>query len=129
MNRLVLGLTMVLAATAGARPAPADDVLLHRVEEAARQVSPQVVQWRRDFHAHPELSNREERTSRVIAEKLRALGFDEIRTGVSRYGIVALLKGAQPGAVVAIRADMDALPIEETLDVPYKSRNQGVKHA
>jgi amidohydrolase len=78
---------------------------------------------------YPELSNREERTSRVISEKLKTLGFDEIRTGISRHGIVALLKGAKPGKVVAIRADMDALPMEETLDVPYKSRNSGVKHA
>lgn len=78
---------------------------------------------------HPELSNREERTARVIAEKLRALGLNEIRTGVSRHGIVALLEGNRPGPVVALRADMDALPIEETLDVPYRSRNPGVKHA
>ena len=78
---------------------------------------------------HPELSNREERTSRVIAEKLKALGLEDIRTGVSRYGVVAMLKGSKPGPVVAIRADMDALPIEETMDVPYKSKNKGVKHA
>jgi amidohydrolase len=78
---------------------------------------------------HPELSNREVRTSKVIAERLKALGFDDIRTGVSNTGIVALLKGGKPGPVVAIRADMDALPIEETMDVPYKSENKGVKHA
>jgi amidohydrolase len=78
---------------------------------------------------YPELSNREQRTSKVIAEKLKALGFDDIRTGVSQHGIVAVLKGGKPGPVVAIRADMDALPVEETLDVPYKSRNKGVKHA
>jgi amidohydrolase len=69
------------------------------------------------------------RTSKVIAERLKALGFDDIRTGVSNTGIVALLKGGKPGPVVAIRADMDALPIEETMDVPYKSENKGVKHA
>jgi amidohydrolase len=78
---------------------------------------------------NPELSNREERTSRVIAEKLKSLGFDDIRTGVSQHGIVAVLKGGKPGPVVAIRADMDALPIEETIDVPYRSKNKGVKHA
>jgi amidohydrolase len=78
---------------------------------------------------HPELSNREERTGRVIAEKLRALGLDEVKSGVGRHGVVAVLKGALPGPVVAVRADMDALPIEETIDVPYKSRNAGVKHA
>ena len=78
---------------------------------------------------YPELSNREERTSRVIAERLRALGVDEVKTGVARHGIVALLKGRRTGPVVAVRADMDALPIEETMNVPYKSRNNGVKHA
>jgi amidohydrolase len=88
-----------------------------------------LVKQRRDFHMHPELSNREVRTSKVIAERLKALGFDDIRTGVSNTGIVALLKGGKPGPVVAIRADMDALPIEETMDVPYKSENKGVKHA
>lgn len=78
---------------------------------------------------HPELSNREERTSRVVAERLRALGLDEVKTGVGKYGVVALLKGSKPGPVVAVRADMDALPIQETIDVPYKSRNPGIKHA
>lgn len=100
-----------------------------RVAKAADALYDSLVAQRRDFHMNPELSNREERTSRAIAEKLKALGFDAIRTGVSRYGIVALLKGGKPGPVAAVRADMDALPIEETLDVPYKSRNKGVKHA
>src|SRR5262249_29949169 len=76
-----------------------------------------------------ELSNREERTSRIVAERLRALGLDEVKTGVARYGVVALLKGSKPGPVVAVRADMDALPIQETIDVPYKSQVPGVKHA
>jgi amidohydrolase len=99
------------------------------VAKEAEALIDSVVAQRRDFHMHPELSNREERTSRVIAEKLKKLGFDDIRTGVSNHGIVALLKGGKPGAVVAIRADMDALPIEETIEAPYKSRNKGVKHA
>lgn len=100
-----------------------------RISAAADALAPSLVEQRRDFHMHPELSNREERTSRVIAAKLKALGFEEIRSGVSNHGIVAVLKGAKPGPVVAVRADMDALPIEETLDVPYRSRNKGVKHA
>lgn len=100
-----------------------------RVAAAAQQMHGSLVKQRRDFHMHPELSNREVRTSKVIAERLKALGFDDIRTGVSNTGIVALLKGGKPGPVVAIRADMDALPIEETMDVPYKSENKGVKHA
>lgn len=99
------------------------------IAQAAEALRPQLIEWRRDFHQHPELSNREERTSRLVAERLRAMGLDEVRTGVGKHGVVALLKGAKPGAVVAVRADMDALPIEETIDVPYKSQNPGVKHA
>jgi amidohydrolase len=99
---------------------------------AAENLRAKLVQQRRDFHMHPELSNREERTSQVVAEKLRALGLDEVRTGVGKYGVVALLKGKAPGgagSVVAVRADMDALPIQETIEIPYKSLNAGVKHA
>lgn len=99
------------------------------LSQAAEQLRPVLIAQRRDFHMNPELSNREDRTARVIAEKLRALGLDEVKTGVGRHGIVALLKGKLPGDVVAVRTDMDALPIQETLDVPYKSRNDGVKHA
>ncbi|HET8546998.1 MAG TPA: M20 family metallopeptidase [Bryobacteraceae bacterium] len=100
-----------------------------RIAAAAQALQDSLIRQRRDFHMHPELSNREERTSKVIAERLKALGLEDIRTGVSNHGIVAMLKGGRPGPAVAIRADMDALPIEETLDVPYKSRNKGVKHA
>ncbi len=99
------------------------------IARAAENLRQKLIDQRRDFHMNPELSNREERTSRVIAEKLRALGLDEVKTGVGKHGVVALLKGKLPGPVVAVRADMDALPILETLDVPYKSRNEGVKHA
>lgn len=100
-----------------------------RIAMAAAALKGKLIETRRDFHMHPELSNREERTGRAIAEKLRALKFDEVKTGVARHGVVALLKGAKPGPVVAWRADMDALPVEETIEVPYKSRNKGVKHA
>ncbi|MGE0885235.1 MAG: M20 family metallopeptidase [Blastocatellales bacterium] len=99
------------------------------IAQAAEALRQKLIEQRRDFHMHPELSNREERTARVIAEKLRALGLDEVKTGVGQHGIVALLKGKLPGGVVAVRADMDALPIQETIDVPYKSKNDGVKHA
>jgi amidohydrolase len=89
-----------------------------------------LVETRRDFHRNPELSNKEERTGRVIAERLRALGFDEVKTGVAGHGVVGVLKGGKPGPVVAWRTDMDALPIDEsTFDVPYRSQNKGVKHA
>jgi amidohydrolase len=99
------------------------------IASAAEAMRARLVERRRDFHMHPELSNREERTARIVAERLRALGFDDVRTGVGRHGVVGLLKGGRPGPVVAVRADMDALPIQETIDVPYKSQNPGVKHA
>src|SRR5262245_16273728 len=97
------------------------------IARAAEGLRVKLVDQRRDFHMYPELSNREERTSRVIAEKLRALGLDEIRTGVGKYGVVALLKGKLPGGVVAVRADMDALPIQGRIDPPYTSRSEGAK--
>jgi amidohydrolase len=100
-----------------------------QIAQAAEAMRSQLVTQRRDFHMHPELSNREERTSRIVAERLRALGLEDVKTGVGRYGVTALLKGAKPGPVVAVRADMDALPIQETIDVPYKSLTPGVKHA
>ncbi|MCA1631663.1 MAG: amidohydrolase [Acidobacteria bacterium] len=111
-------------ATAGA-PATRDE----RVAAAAEAMRPQLVAQRRDFHMHPELSNREERTGRVVAERLGALGLEDVRVNVARHGVVAVLKGAKPGPVVAVRADMDALPIQEVNDVPYKSQTPGVKHA
>jgi amidohydrolase len=100
-----------------------------RVAAAAEALRGQLVATRRDFHMHPELSNREERTSRVVAERLRALGLSDVKTGVGKYGVTALLVGGQPGPVVAVRADMDALPIQEVNDVPYKSQTPNVKHA
>jgi len=100
-----------------------------QIAQAAEGLRARLVECRRDFHIHPELSNREERTARVVAERLRALGLDEVKTNVGKHGIVALLKGAKPGPVVAVRTDMDALPIQETIDVPYKSQTPGVKHA
>jgi amidohydrolase len=89
---------------------------------------PKLVEMRRDFHMHPELSNREERTGRVVAERLRALGL-EVKTNIARHGVIGVLKGGKPGKVIALRADMDALPITETRDAPYKSQNAGVMHA
>ena len=98
------------------------DLLIARAADA---LQPKLVEMRRDFHMHPELSNREARTSRIVAERLKALGL-EVKAG---YGVVALLKGAHAGPVVAIRADMDALPIQEIRDVPYRSKVDGVMHA
>ena len=90
---------------------------------------PRLVETRRDLHRHPELSNREERTGKLVAERLRALGLDEVRYPVARTGVVGVLRGGRPGPVVALRADLDALPIQEKPDTPYKSENAGVMHA
>ncbi|MEO6182387.1 MAG: M20/M25/M40 family metallo-hydrolase, partial [Verrucomicrobiota bacterium] len=100
-----------------------------KISLAAESLRASLIEQRRDFHMHPELPNREERTARVIAKRLKELGLDEIKTNVAHHGIVALLKGGKPGGVVAVRADFDALPINETMDVSYKSQNPGVKHA
>ena len=126
-------LTFVLLASAAVAPrglAKSDaGQREQRIAAAAEALRGQLVATRRDFHMHPELSNREERTSRVVAERLRALGLTDIKTGVGKYGVTALLVGGRPGPVVAVRADMDALPIQEVNDVPYKSQTPGVKHA
>jgi amidohydrolase len=92
------------------------------IDAAAHELEAQVIAWRRDFHQHPELGNREFRTSAAVAEHLRALGFDEVRTGVAHTGVVGLLKGGLSGPVVALRADMDALPVAEEVDVPFASK-------
>ncbi len=86
------------------------------------------VELRRDIHRHPELSNEEKRTSALVAERLKALGL-EVKTGVAKHGVVALLKGQSEGPCVAVRADMDALPIKELRSTPYRSQNPGVMHA
>jgi amidohydrolase len=91
-------------------------------------VAEQVVVDRRHLHAHPELGFCEVETAGFVAERLRALGL-EVQTGVARTGVVALIRGARPGRTVLLRADMDALPIQEENDVPYASRNPGVMHA
>ena len=107
------------------------------IAAAADRAEPRVVAWRRDFHQNPELGNREVRTARIVAEHLRALGFDQVQEKVAHTGVVGVLKGGLPGPVVALRADMDALPVAEEVDVPFKSavRTQwngqdcGVMHA
>ncbi len=88
-----------------------------------------VVSERRDFHVHPELSNREVRTEQVIIARLLELSLTDMRTNVAHHGVVALLKGGKPGPVVAYRADIDALPINEVHNVPYRSTVPNVMHA
>lgn len=94
----------------------------------AESLYEQLVAWRRDLHRHPELSFQEVRTSSLVAQALSALGY-EVRTGVAQTGVVALLHGGRPGPTVMLRADMDALPIQEANEVPYASECPGVMHA
>ena len=105
-------------------------------EAAARAIEPKVIAWRRDIHQHPELGNREFRTAGLVADHLRRLGL-EVKTGVAHTGVVGLLRGGKPGPVVALRADMDALPVTEQVDLPFASKvrtewagkETGVMHA
>ena len=107
-------------------PRIAANSLAAAIDAAAASIEPQVIAWRRDIHEHPELGNREFRTSALVAAHLRKLGFDEVRTEVAHTGVVGLLKGALPGPVVALRADMDALPVSEEVDVPFASKVRAV---
>ena len=91
----------------------------------------EIAEWRRDIHAHPELRYEERRTAQKVAETLQAAGCDEVVSGIGRTGVVGVIRGRQSGSgrVIGLRADMDALPIEEATDLPYRSRNPGVMHA
>jgi len=107
-----------------------------QINAATTKVMPQVVEWRRYIHQHPELSNREVNTAKFVAGRLRALGL-EVRTGIAKTGVVGILKGGQPGPVVGLRADMDALPVTERNSLPFASKETaefngqtvGVMHA
>ena len=118
-------------------PEPAQaQALTREIDARAAAVLPKVVAWRRDIHQHPELSNRETRTAKLVADHLTSLGL-EVRTGVAHTGVVGVLRGGKPGPVVALRADMDALPVTELVDLPFKStvttefngQTVGVMHA
>jgi len=126
------------AAQAAPSPLPAKTVeaLRLRLDRAAEAVVPKVVAWRRDFHQNPELGNREVRTAGIVARHLTSLGL-EVRTNVARTGVIGVLRGGRPGPVVALRADMDALPVTEETDLPFRStikavfngKETGVMHA
>ncbi len=117
--RFVLSVGLLLVPAAVSAQAPGR--LAAEVDRLAAAVMPQVVTWRRDIHQHPELSNREFRTAALVAEHLRSLGL-EVRTEVAHTGVVGVLRGGRPGPVVALRADMDALPVTELVDLPFRSR-------
>src|SRR5512133_2744956 len=119
----VVSLVLTLAAPAALAADPRASIA---TDLAAMKQS--LIETRRELHMYPELSNREAETSKRIAAWLEAKGIPH-EAGIARYGVVATIKGAKPGPTIAVRADIDPLPIEETLDLPYKSKNPGVKHA
>jgi len=134
MSRLVLLLALLATITT---PGAAQGARLYdELDRRVTAVNPQVVAWRRDIHAHPELGMQETRTAALVADHLRKLGI-EVRTGVGGTGVVGVLKGGKPGKVVALRADMDALPVTELVDLPFRSKvrtvwngqETGVMHA
>ena len=115
-------LVLVMALGFVGSPARAQDPArrAREIDSRVAQVLPQVVAWRRDIHQHPELSNREFRTGKLVAEHLTSLGL-EVRTGVAHTGVIGVLRGGRPGPVVALRSDLDALPVTELVDLPFKS--------
>ena len=113
-NTFFLPVLLALSSTASAE-SPA---------QLTQSVLPDVTKWRRDFHEHPELSNRETRTAKIVADELKKLGYS-VRTGIAHTGVTGVLKGAKPGPKLAIRADMDALPVTEQVDLPFASKVKG----
>jgi len=114
MRLSVIGFALLIS-MAGVSSAQAAEAV-----SISNELEQKVIEWRRDLHQNPELSNREFRTSKVLAEHLTSLGM-EVETGIAHTGVVGVLKGGKPGPVIALRADMDALPVTEETDVPFKS--------
>jgi amidohydrolase len=120
VGALLVGLALGVSSASGQTATP----LPPSVESSIQSVLPRMIAWRRDFHEHPELSYEEVRTARVVAQHLRSLQL-EVRTGVAQTGVVGVLRGGRPGPVIALRADMDALPVTEEVDLPFRSRVRG----
>ncbi|WP_312586591.1 amidohydrolase [Comamonas terrigena] len=112
-------------ATAPATANPTAQALQAQIDTRAKAIEQQLIAWRRDIHQHPEMGNLETRTAALVAAHLRKLGM-EVKTGMAVTGVVGLLKGGKPGPVVALRADMDALPVKEQVDVPFASKAKGM---
>jgi amidohydrolase len=115
MKKVLLTITMFASAFAFAQ---------HGLDKDIANIESKVIEWRRDFHQNPELSNREFKTAEKIAAHLKSLGM-EVQTGVAHTGVVGILKGKKPGKVLALRADIDALPVPERADLPFKSTAKG----
>ncbi len=124
IQRLFAASSLALVLSAGLAHAQTAPVPLDRVEAAVAAEMPRVVAWRRDIHAHPELGFNETRTAALVAQHLRSLGL-EVRTGVGKTGVVGVLRGGRPGRTVALRTDMDALPVLEATGLPFASTATG----
>ncbi len=129
-----LAVMAALAGTGPISPAAAQDA---RVDDLVATVQDTIIRLREHIHQYPELGNREFNTAALVADHLRALGFDEVHTGIAHTGVVGILRGGLPGPVVAVRADMDALPVTEMTPYPFRStvrttylgQEVGVSHA
>jgi amidohydrolase len=121
MSRLLAALLLLEVSMTTLAAAPPSDTLRSRIAAAAARVEPSVIACRRDLHEHPELGNREVRTAKIVADRLRALGI-EVQEKVAHTGVIGLLRGGKPGKVVGLRADMDALPVTENVDLPFASK-------
>jgi amidohydrolase len=117
MKKIYLQVLMLFSLSSFAQT----EALKTRINQSADKIETKVIAWRRDFHAHPELGNHEVRTADIVAKHLKSLGI-EVKTGVAKTGVVGLLRGAKPGPVVALRADMDGLPVIERTPVPFASK-------
>ena len=117
MFKKLLFLSLLAANTVFAQKRP-------QVEQLADKIEPQLIEWRRHFHQFPELSNREVKTSEKIAEILKSFGL-EVQTGIAKTGVVGILKGGKAGEVIALRADIDGLPVQERADLPFASKQKG----
>ena len=123
----------MLAVSAGAQISPK---LQAKIDQQAKEMESKIIEWRRHFHQYPELSNREVKTAAIVEEHLRKLGI-EVQTGIAKTGVIGLLKSGKPGPVIALRADMDALPVTERNSLPFASKEKalfndqetGVMHA
>ena len=118
VGSLILALAVVTSAAGGAQSLSTD------IDKLTIAVEPELIQWRRHLHANPELSNREVETARYVVERLKSFGL-EPQAGIAKTGVVALIRGGRPGPVVALRADMDGLPVREETGLPFASKATG----
>jgi amidohydrolase len=123
LKKLSIAIGALLFAAAPATQAIEESVL-NAIQGRVSAIESKMIGWRRDIHQHPELSNQEHRTAKLVAEHLRKLGL-EVKTGIGGTGVMGVLKGGKPGKVVALRADMDALPVKEQVDLPFASKAKG----